>query len=61
VAPAIPELREAVEQDDQWAVAGLDVVQSRLGEVGVAVAQLDVVNLKRERAGLLPPGRISWM
>jgi hypothetical protein len=37
--PAVPELREAVEQDDERAVAGLDVVQRRVAHVGVALAE----------------------
>ena len=38
--PAVPELREAVQQDDQRPVAGFDVVQHRVADLRVAVAKL---------------------
>ena len=37
--PAVPELREAVQQEDQWPVAGLDVVQLHVADLGVALAK----------------------
>ena len=37
--PAVPELREAVQQDDQRPVAGLDVVQLHVADLGVALAK----------------------
>ena len=37
--PAVPELREAVQQEDQRALAGLDVVERRLADLGVALAK----------------------
>ena len=41
--PTEPELREAVQQDDQRPLAGLDVVQVHVADVGVALAKLDPV------------------
>jgi hypothetical protein len=38
-APAVPELREAVQQDDQRPVAGLDVVHAHVADLGVALAK----------------------
>ena len=35
--PAVPELREAVQQDDQRPVAGLDVMQPHVPDLGVAL------------------------
>ena len=35
--PAVPELREAVQQDDQRPVAGLDVMQPHVADLGVAL------------------------
>jgi hypothetical protein len=43
LAPRVPELREAVEEDDQRACAGLDVVEADAGELGVAVVEGDGV------------------
>ena len=37
--PAIPEFGEALQQEDQWSLAGLDVVQSHVADFGVALAQ----------------------
>ena len=38
--PAVPELREAVQQNDQRPVAGLDVVQPHVADIGVALPKL---------------------
>jgi hypothetical protein len=38
--PAVPELREAVQQDDQRPVAGLDVMELHVAELGVAVPKV---------------------
>ena len=54
--PAVPELREAVQQDDQWPVAGLDVVQLHVADLGVALAKAGVG--VRRRAG--EAYRVSW-
>ena len=37
--PAVPELREAVQQDDERPVAGLDVVQLHVADLGVPLAK----------------------
>ena len=54
--PAVPELREAVQQDDQRPVAGLDVVQHHVvADLGVPVAKTGAGNGLRCRGhgGLL--------
>jgi hypothetical protein len=38
--PAVPELREAVQQNNEWPVAGLDVVQHHVADLGVALAKV---------------------
>jgi hypothetical protein len=35
--PAVPELGEAVQQDDQRPVTGLDVMQPHIADIGVAL------------------------
>ena len=47
--PAVPELREAVQQDDQRPVAGLDVMQPHVADLGVALPKFGPA--VRERAG----------
>jgi hypothetical protein len=42
--PAVPELREAVQEAGQRSLARLDVVQRHLAEVGLALAKLDVAS-----------------
>jgi hypothetical protein len=37
--PAVPELREAVQQNDERPVAGLDVMQPHVPDIGVAVPE----------------------
>jgi hypothetical protein len=37
--PAVPELREAVQQEDLWSSAGLDVVQLGVADSSVALAE----------------------
>src|SRR4029078_11970693 len=39
--PAVPELREAVQQDDQWSVAGLDVADVDVVDPCIALAKCD--------------------
>ena len=39
--PTEPELREAVQQNDQRPIAGLDVMQALIADVGVSLAKLD--------------------
>ena len=39
--PAVPELREAVQQDDQRPVPGLDVMEPHVADFGVALPKLD--------------------
>jgi hypothetical protein len=38
--PPVPELGEAVEQDDQWPVTELDVVQSHVVEFGIPLTEV---------------------
>jgi hypothetical protein len=62
--PAVPELREAVQQHDQRPLAGLDVMQPHLTEVGVAVAQfgaLEGCDHHRRNPGSprLPPAPVA--
>ena len=39
--PAVPELREAVQQNDQRPVTGLDVVQALIADLGITLSELD--------------------
>ena len=45
--PPEPELREAVQEDDERPVAGLDVVQRHVADLGVALAKLGLVSAGR--------------
>src|SRR5438034_2486713 len=47
--PTEPELREAVQQNDQRPLTGLDVMQALIADLGIAVAKFDPD--VRERAG----------
>jgi hypothetical protein len=40
--PAVPELREAVQENDQRPVAGLDVMQPHVPDVGVTLPKLGI-------------------
>jgi hypothetical protein len=45
VAPAVPELRKAMQQDDQGSLTCFDVMQSHLVKVGIALPHIPGLNL----------------
>jgi hypothetical protein len=62
--PAIPELWEAVQEEDKWTVAGLDVVRRHVADLGVALAKrgsgvelLPISIARVKRSGASPPWR----
>src|SRR5262249_47233357 len=60
--PAVPELRKAVQQDDERPVSGLDVMQLYVADVGVAVTNVAAQECCRlwfrDRAGI-PAGMVG--
>ena len=49
--PAVPELREAVQQEDERPLSGLDVVQLHVADVGVALTDVAAQEFCRLLAG----------
>jgi hypothetical protein len=59
-SPAVPELGEAVQQDDQRPIAGLDVMQPLVADLGVAITEFAALAHGlpplTEAARISPPG-----
>jgi hypothetical protein len=59
VAPAVPELRKAVQEDDQGSLARFDVMQPHLVKVGVALPQVPGINPSHVQPSIADPQTTS--